>query len=151
MRRRNNKDITDALAFYINRKGMVKKGIIVIMMTALAAGFSFGFKNGNYYNDLYRSSLYHFNTSLSTLLDTLKDIDLSTAKGMESILKQINQSRLQLKNIDLWLRYLEPVAYRRINGPLPVEFDWNHVPALSVVASVVAPWATAAFMLMMPR
>jgi cytochrome c peroxidase len=30
---------------------------------------------------------------------------------------------LKLKNVDFWLRYFEPNAYRKMNGPLPVEWE----------------------------
>ena len=30
---------------------------------------------------------------------------------------------MRLKNIDFWLRYFEPNAYRKLNGPLPVEWE----------------------------
>ena len=33
------------------------------------------------------------------------------------------KSRARLKAIDFWLRYFEPIAYRKINGPLPVEWE----------------------------
>ena len=28
-----------------------------------------------------------------------------------------------MKSLDFWFRYLEPEAYRKINGPLPVEWE----------------------------
>ena len=38
-------------------------------------------------------------------------------------MEKIRENRLKLKEIDFWLRYLEPVAYKKINGPLPVEWE----------------------------
>jgi len=35
----------------------------------------------------------------------------------------IELARLKLKGIDFWLRYLDPIAYKKINGPLPVEWE----------------------------
>jgi cytochrome c peroxidase len=28
-----------------------------------------------------------------------------------------------MKAIDFWLRYIEPTLYKKINGPLPVEWE----------------------------
>lgn len=56
----------------------------------------------------------------------LKFIDrsnLSSGKDIDSIRAQIEEARIKLKNIDFWLRYFEPNAYRKINGPLPVEWE----------------------------
>ncbi|MBK7810712.1 MAG: cytochrome C peroxidase [Saprospiraceae bacterium] len=36
---------------------------------------------------------------------------------------QLHKTRLSLKKIDFWLRYLEPIAYKLINGPLPLEWE----------------------------
>ena len=43
--------------------------------------------------------------------------------GIQSIKKRICYARLQLKAADIWLRYLDPLAYKRINGPLRVEWE----------------------------
>jgi cytochrome c peroxidase len=41
----------------------------------------------------------------------------------ESLREAIHQARQQLKQLDFWLRYLEPVQYNKVNGPLPVEWE----------------------------
>ncbi len=45
--------------------------------------------------------------------------------GRETLLlrESLRRARLQLKAADFWLRYLEPVAYKKLNGPLPVEWE----------------------------
>ena len=35
----------------------------------------------------------------------------------------IPQARLAMKKVDIWLRYLEPTLYKKINGPLPIEWE----------------------------
>jgi len=42
---------------------------------------------------------------------------------IKELKKLINETRLKLKSIDFWLRYFEPVAYKKINGPLPIEWE----------------------------
>ena len=37
--------------------------------------------------------------------------------------KEIHSLRIELKNMDFWLRYFEPLAYKKLNGPLPVEYE----------------------------
>ncbi|MGZ8510357.1 MAG: cytochrome-c peroxidase [Chitinophagaceae bacterium] len=49
--------------------------------------------------------------------------DLTSDKDRGKIKEQITISRASLKAIDFWLRYFEPIAYRKINGPLPVEWE----------------------------
>jgi cytochrome c peroxidase len=41
----------------------------------------------------------------------------------ERIIVAINKSRSRLKACDFWLRYTEPNAYKKLNGPLPVEWE----------------------------
>ena len=41
----------------------------------------------------------------------------------DMIRQQIEAARLKMKGLDFWFRYLEPNVYRRINGPLPIEWE----------------------------
>jgi len=40
-----------------------------------------------------------------------------------AVKEQIWEARLKMKGLDFWLRYLEPTVYKKINGPLPVEWE----------------------------
>ena len=71
----------------------------------------------------YNTKLRTFKNSQLVLLETIKKSDLSSKTNREKIRLQIDQTRLALKNIDFWLRYLEPISYKQINGPLPVEWE----------------------------
>src|SRR3954471_6747316 len=102
---------------------MVKKGLFITIIAALVAGFSFSFKNEGYYRDYYQSSLAQFDESLIAITKIIGRTNPGTAEGKALIKAEIDRARIQLKRIDIWLRYLEPVAYRRINGPLPVEWE----------------------------
>lgn len=75
------------------------------------------------YLDFYKSRIVTFRTEQAELLRLIKQNDLLTESGKNNIRKQIHKTRLALREIDFWLRYLEPIAYRKINGPLPVEWE----------------------------
>jgi cytochrome c peroxidase len=61
--------------------------------------------------------------SLNDLYTTIQQADVTTPVGRTQVQAQINTARIALKRADFWLRYLEPLAYRSINGPLPVEWE----------------------------
>jgi cytochrome c peroxidase len=69
------------------------------------------------------ASLQEFKKEQTRLRDIIKTADLSNDNDRATIKKQIAKNRVTLKAIDFWLRYFEPIAYRRINGPLPVEWE----------------------------
>jgi cytochrome c peroxidase len=89
----------------------------------MAFFFSFIEKNNNNYDRLYFSELSQFSRQQFALQHTIETTDLSSEKSLQEIQKSIDAARLKLKNIDFWLRYFEPNAYRKINGPLPVEWE----------------------------
>jgi cytochrome c peroxidase len=90
----------------------------------LFATFSFqkNIDSDSYIAD-YNTKLKTFKNSQLVLLETIKKSDLSSKTNREKIRLQIDQTRLALKSIDFWLRYLEPISYKQINGPLPVEWE----------------------------
>jgi cytochrome c peroxidase len=71
----------------------------------------------------YESNLEKFQYQQKQLLQTIQDSDLNDEQSIQEIKKQITQTRNQLKRNDFWFRYLEPVSYKKINGPLPVEWE----------------------------
>ena len=85
--------------------------------------FSFSEKHNNAYNQFYFSELRSFTIQQSALRHTINTVQLSLEESLTEIRKGIEESRIRLKNIDFWLRYFEPNAYRKINGPLPVEWE----------------------------
>jgi cytochrome c peroxidase len=95
--------------------------IFFVIFTILCLSFS---KQGNKsYNDLYDRSLRDFKHQQTVLETFILQTDLSSEENKNALREQIEAARLKLKNIDFWLRYFEPNAYRRINGPLPVEWE----------------------------
>ncbi len=100
------------------------KAFTIILFTIFAIFcLSFGKKGNRSYNNLYKNSLQEFSQQQVILETFILHTDLSSEENRKSIRIQIEASRIKLKNIDFWLRYFEPNAYRKINGPLPVEWE----------------------------
>ena len=101
-----------------------KSFLIIGLSVLLFATFSFqkNIDSDSYIAD-YNTKLRTFKNSQLVLLETIKKSDLSSKTNREKIRLQIDQTRLALKSIDFWLRYLEPISYKQINGPLPVEWE----------------------------
>jgi cytochrome c peroxidase len=75
------------------------------------------------YSLTYQEKLALFKLETNSLLQTIQQTDISTLAGREKINHQVNVAREQMKRMDFWFRYLEPIMYRKINGPLPVEWE----------------------------
>ncbi len=75
------------------------------------------------YKNLYRSRINDFTRTEKELAQFIQAQNIRTAEGILSIKKHIAAARIKMKGIDLWLRYLEPTAYHKVNGPLPVEWE----------------------------
>jgi cytochrome c peroxidase len=101
---------------------MRKRGVILILCLVMAYAFIPN-SHDTPYTRLYRSRLDTFNLRLSSLVQTIKQNDPKSAQGRAAIQQAIEQARFSLKNIDIWLRYLEPVMYNKINAPIPVEWE----------------------------
>ncbi len=88
------------------------------------AFFSFNERaNDTEYFRCYSGSIQEFSNQMVLLLDEIKSADISSETDKGRIKEQMESARLKLKAIDFWLRYLEPIVYRKINAPLPVEWE----------------------------
>ncbi|MDP4263923.1 MAG: cytochrome c peroxidase [Bacteroidota bacterium] len=85
--------------------------------------FSFSLQQKKEYNNLYSSSVDDLNKELNLLASTIQHTDMSGSAGREEIRELIKDSRLKMKRLDFWFRYFEPNVYRKINGPIPVEWE----------------------------
>jgi len=85
--------------------------------------FSFSLKHGKEYNNLYTSSVGDFHKQLTDLTASIKNSDVNNEQSKTLLKQQIENCRLKMKGLDFWFRYLEPNVYRKINGPLPVEWE----------------------------
>ncbi len=93
-----------------------------LLIVFLSISFKEG-KEEDKYQENYYTRLNSFQSQQQQLLRTIESADLSSEQSVDEIKKQINLTRDQLKGLDFWLRYLEPVSYKKINGPLPVEWE----------------------------
>ncbi len=104
----------------------MKKNIITFTSFLIVTCVTFSFNKKSdatgYITD-YETKLSIFKSSQSLLMACIEKSDLSSIKDLEKIRSQINQTRLTLKSMDFWFRYLEPISYKKINGPLPVEWE----------------------------
>ena len=97
---------------------------LIILTFSLIAILSLNFKDrSNTYIASYTEKLTNFNSQQTELVKFIEASDLKSADAIEIIKNKINQTRNQMKGLDIWLRYLNPVAYKKINGPLPVEWE----------------------------
>ncbi len=94
-------------------------GIVILLLIFFLSGF----RSSSDYQSLYFKNIDDFNSQQTQLLSEIKTSALTTETGKANILKKIHYCRLKLKSIDFWLRYLEPISYKQINGPLPVEWE----------------------------
>lgn len=79
--------------------------------------------NSSSYLTYYNQQLNSFKSSQSSLLQFINQKKIISQKDAAAIKAQIYQVRMEMKSLDFWLRYLEPTAYKKINGPLPVEWE----------------------------
>lgn len=103
---------------------MKKKITLLLTLITLAVTF-FSFnksEDSTVYKTVYYNRLNDFKVQQLALIRSIETSNMSTA-DIGNIKKQISQSRARMKGLDFWFRYLEPVSYKKINGPLPVEWE----------------------------
>ncbi len=71
----------------------------------------------------YRERLGLAAAANARLLRLAGQCDLADSASRESLRAGIHAARRCIKAIDIWTRYLDPVAYKSLNGPLPVEWE----------------------------
>jgi len=104
----------------------MKKINLLAFLLIVVSIISFSFQDeesSESYQKLYSSRFNKFEAIQHDLLKVIDRADLNSEVDRASIRKKIQDSRFVMKGIDFWLRYLEPVAYKKINGPLPVEWE----------------------------
>jgi cytochrome c peroxidase len=97
--------------------------VVVFITISLVGTLSFSPRVAEQYISYYRNKIDRFTETEKELLRTIQTQDLNTETGKAKVKEDLEIARMQLKGIDFWLRYLEPVMYKKINGPLPVEWE----------------------------
>jgi cytochrome c peroxidase len=97
----------------------------LMLISLISILFSFAFSKAdweitlikdNTYITLYKDQLENFRASLTDLSTSLNAPDSATIELLHS-------ARFQMKQVDFLLRYLDPTLYKKVNGPLPVEWE----------------------------
>lgn len=101
-----------------------KQILIVLWLTAISMVLaSFSNNVPETYLNLYHTQLGSFQQQQTALIETINKANLQSEQGLAEVKKQLAQTRMQMKGIDFWLRYMEPLAYKQVNSPLPVEWE----------------------------
>jgi cytochrome c peroxidase len=101
----------------------MKTFFVILILIVTVCCFSFSIRQEKEYKQLYTTSLENFKREQLHLLDIINASDITNPASLKKIKEQIAVSRLKLKAADFWLRYFDPIAYRKLNGPLPVEWE----------------------------
>lgn len=103
----------------------MRKRYVICSILVTIAIFIFSFTNSqqNEYAAYYLNTLSAFNTQQAALLEVIIKADLNNPNEVATIKQELNNARNTLKSVDFWLRYLNPLAYKKINAPLPVEWE----------------------------
>ena len=104
----------------------MKKKITLLSLLALltVAFFSFDNSKGDTgYKNFYLKRLSNFTQQQALLRTAIEQANLTDEKDLLKIKGQLSIARMAMKNVDFWFRYLEPLAYKKINSPLPVEWE----------------------------
>ncbi len=101
----------------------IKSAIVLLLVAATLAVYSFSGARQTDYASLYTQHIQQLQQQEQALLAVITVADLSNPADVARIDAAIAQARNTMKAADIWLRYLEPLAYKHINGPLPVEWE----------------------------
>lgn len=77
----------------------------------------------NNYKEQYLKTISGLREAGLHLIDEIDHHDIHSTEGKTYVKNEIAKARRKMKAADFWLRYLEPTAYHKINGPLAVEWE----------------------------
>jgi cytochrome c peroxidase len=102
-----------------------RKYAVILLAVTLAAVFISFRENDKpeLYLATYKECLGNFERGQNALVQTIAAGNLEKQEGIAQVKQKIHEARMQLKLMDFWMRYLEPLAYKKINSPLPVEWE----------------------------
>ncbi|RYE22800.1 MAG: cytochrome C peroxidase [Sphingobacteriales bacterium] len=104
---------------------MRKRILLAFLSIIIIIGsLSFSETNVSSYNNLYYQKINAFRASQQELLAYIDTVGpVTDDRVVAKINARIQQVRYELKSIDIWLRYLNPVEYRKLNAALPIEWE----------------------------
>ena len=111
--------------FFVKSQSKIFLLYFLMLICLISVLFSFTFSKAdeeitpiqeNTYITFYQEQLENFRASLTELSTSLNYTDRAP-------MELLHDARFQMKQIDFLLRYLEPTLYKKVNGPLPVEWE----------------------------
>lgn len=95
---------------------------ILILLTVAFLSFDKS-SDSTPYTANYLNHLNDFKKQQEQLRETIEKGSMDKGEVLAEIKEQLQLTRVKMKSLDFWFRYLEPLAYKKINGPLPVEWE----------------------------
>lgn len=95
----------------------------LLILTSSVLACSFMLQHPRDYESRYFSHTVTLEQHVQGLLNALPQTNFQDSAQRIAFQHQLHECRKTLKRLDFWYRYLEPVVYRKINGPLPVEWE----------------------------
>lgn len=100
-----------------------RKRYFVLNLIFLAVLFSAFRLKTDAYKTYYGEQINALEKEQDELLRLISSSNLKTESEKQKIIEKISDARRSLKSLDFFFRYFEPNAYRKLNGPLPVEWE----------------------------
>lgn len=115
----------NAILIPVQLKVTKKKNYLAGMCLVAVAVMFVSFKENTQpdYAIGYNSKLSTFKAAQRRLIGIVSATGVMDSSSKEKIRTAIDDTRAAMKQADFWLRYLEPLAYKSINSPLPVEWE----------------------------
>ena len=105
----------------------MKHRLLQLLFLGLVAASQLAWRAGSVGTSAYRldyaKKLDGLRAAQDALLRKIARADISTEPGRDAVRASIRGARRDMKRLDFWMRYLEPLAQKRVNGPLPVEWE----------------------------
>lgn len=104
----------------------MKKRIVSLSLSQLVFSIIFSFTKTNEHQTYvlnFKNKLALFEQSEHELIDLINQQNHLTNANIDTIKDKILLVRKNFKGLDFWFRYLAPLAQKKINGPLPIEWE----------------------------
>lgn len=103
----------------MKKRHIICLGLFVVSLLVIS------FTNGGQpaYTKRYFDDIAAFKLHQRILIETIAAADLNRPEDVARVRATLNIARNSMKGVDFWLRYLQPTDYKKINGPLPVEWE----------------------------
>lgn len=98
-------------------------GVWILIIVALFGMAFFPIEQEKPFSDLYLLRLNQFQASLKSAIQRIEQLRLLDEQGKLEAEIVLLKARKDMKRVDLFLRYFNPLIYKQINAPLPVEWE----------------------------